>query len=398
MNKITRFSLIIFLIGVSFSIVHAVTTKYINTLGIDTYYFGLFFTMMSVGQVVGALVFSVIASKIKKKYLIIIGLIGYSLSQLGFCFINSNPNIILIFRFLAGFFASSANTMIIALAISEIEEEKRSKYLIILSAFSLLGSSCAYEIGGSLYSYLEFSITQVFLAQMLVCIFTSILTFVMFFNYEKEKTDVKIKNNLSFSNLKIVNSVVLVFFIALFLLNLGQITITKYIDVIVIDKGFNPSDLGHFTFIGGVVCCITNLILAPFVSKNAKTNKIYLIIIFSLLLSIASFVTFNCQNVSLMVMLYTVFMLFNIFKAIIIPLEQSYLTEITDKSIHTQMVGLRQSFISLGSIVGPLIGASVYESGKVLVFNVGSIIIVISSIVFFMVMLLNKSKRLQKTN
>ena len=142
---------------------HPVTTTYVNSLNLPDYYFGFFFSLMSLGQVIGAIIFGYLSDKIGRKWLITIGIIGYGLAQLCFGFINIYPPLILVFRILAGIFVSAPNTLFISMCLDISTNEKKVKYLSLLSFFSLLGSSLGYEIGGSFYNYLRFSISQIFI-------------------------------------------------------------------------------------------------------------------------------------------------------------------------------------------------------------------------------------------
>ena len=62
--------------AISVNIVHPITVHYVNSLKLDDFYFGLFVSLMSLGQVVGALLFGFLSDKIGRKWLIVLGIIG----------------------------------------------------------------------------------------------------------------------------------------------------------------------------------------------------------------------------------------------------------------------------------------------------------------------------------
>ena len=96
--KAILFFILFFLHSISINLIHPVTTTYVNSLNLPDYYFGFFFSLMSLGQVIGAVIFGYMSDKIGRKWLIVFGMIGYGLAQLGFGFINTYPLLILLFR------------------------------------------------------------------------------------------------------------------------------------------------------------------------------------------------------------------------------------------------------------------------------------------------------------
>ena len=105
--QIYIFFILFFLHSICINLVHPVTTTYVNSLNLPDYYFGFFFSLMSLGQVIGAFIFGFLSDKIGRKWLIALGILGYALAQLGFGFINTYPLLILFFRVIAGIFVSA---------------------------------------------------------------------------------------------------------------------------------------------------------------------------------------------------------------------------------------------------------------------------------------------------
>ena len=90
-KKLVFFFILYFMFAICVNLVHPVTVKYVDSLNLPDAYFGFFASLMSLGQVVGALFFGSVSDKIGRKWLIVIGLFGYCLAQLGFGFINFSP-------------------------------------------------------------------------------------------------------------------------------------------------------------------------------------------------------------------------------------------------------------------------------------------------------------------
>ena len=97
--------------------------------------------------------------------------------------------------------------------------------------------------------------------------------------------------------------------------------------------------------------------------------------------------TFALPN--LLLNIYTFYMIFIITKAIIEPVIVEYLNE--HKNIQSGiLMGLRQSFISLGGIVGVLIGGVIYANNNVMLFYICSVMLFIASIVSIIIYILKR--------
>lgn len=390
MNKsnMVLFFILYFLFFICVNMVHPITTTYVDSINLPDYYFGFFFSLMSLGQVLGAIFFGFLSDKIGRKKLIIIGILGYCLAQFGFGFINSNSFLILIFRLLAGFFCSAPLTLFVSLCIDYTSDNKKVKMLSILSCFSILGTSFGYEIGGSLYNYLSFSIKEIFLCQIIVGIFTSII-------FALTIKDVKINNNnknnkdknLSLGNKKFILSI---FFVGLLVLTIGQILINKYLDTYLIHIGYQPSILGHYVFITGVFAALSNIVILPFIKKLKDAKLSFCLISFIIFSAILTFITFKVK-VEIIYLLFSSHLVYIILKSLIVPLEQNEIASYSSLNNNGAIMGIRQTMLSIGNVVGPLIGSAVYVKGSPMIFIIAAAIIVFSLLIFIVYYIL-KSK------
>ena len=293
--KTILFFVLFFVYSICVNLVHPVTTTYVNSLNLPDYYFGFFFSLMSLGQVIGAIIFGFMSDKIGRKWLIVFGIIGYGLAQLGFGFINTYPLLILFFRVIAGIFVSAPNTLFISLCLDISTAEKKVKYLSLLSCFSLLGASLGYEIGGSLYNYANLSISQIFIFQFSLCLITSLI-FGLFMNETKKNTSItQSTKKVSFKSLLSLNLVSSVLLIALLTLTIGQILISKYLDTYIIHIGYEPATLGHYVLLTGVIGALSNLLIIPLIKKINK-NLLYILLSLVLISSILTFITFSSKE------------------------------------------------------------------------------------------------------
>ena len=319
-RKIVYFFILYFLFAVAVSLVHPVTVKYVASLNLPDSYFGFFVSLMSLGQVVGALVFGHLSDKIGRKWLVFIGLIGYCLSQVGFGFINKIPLIILLFRFLAGFFVSAPSTLFVSLCIDYSDEKQKAKMLTMASSCYILGSSLSYEISGLLYDYANFSIKEIFIFQIIFTLVTALLFAFLVKDVSKQKS----KNVIIEKKSLKIKPIVYILLVGLGVLTIAQILITKYLDTYILHLNYNTSILGHYVFISGIISAVANILVIPFIKKIKDKRLEKLLLTFILVSSILTFLTF-VSNLNIIAMLYSSHIIYIVIKGLITPLEQKEL-------------------------------------------------------------------------
>lgn len=391
-SKITLFFILFFMHSICINIIHPVTTDYVGSLNLPVYYFGFFFSLMSLGQVIGAFIFGFLSDKIGRKWLIVLGIIGYGLAQLGFGFINTYPLLILVFRVIAGIFVSAPNTLFVSMCLDNSTTDKKVKMLSILSFCSILGASVGYKIGGSLYDYLHFSFGDIFISQFSLCIITSLILAIFMKDVIRTKSQeiVKEESPIHKNTFKINHSIVLLL-TGLLILTIGQILISKYLDTYIIHIGNSSSTLADYVFATGIVGAISNLVIIPFIKKIKSKYFSYLLISFVLISSILTFITFSSGE-NIMIFLFTTHMIYSVFKSIITPLEQNELSTYGNTNSNGKLMGIRQTLLSIGNVVGPLLGSIFYLEGDPSVFIISGFIILLSFIIYLIYFLTKKRK------
>lgn len=390
--KTVLFFVLFFFHSICINLVHPVTTTYVNSLNLPDYYFGFFFSLMSLGQVVGAIIFGFLSDKIGRKWLIALGIIGYGLAQLGFGFINTYPILILLFRVIAGIFVSAPNTLFVSMCLDISTNEKKVKYLSLLSFASIMGASLGYEIGGSLYNYLSLSISQIFLFQFGLCLLTSLLFGLFMKDMKTQSVATSNNKKASFKNLFSLNSMVYLLLFGLLILTIGQILISKYLDTYIIHIGYEPATLGHYVLLTGIVGAISNLLIIPLIKKIKNKYFIYILISFVLISSILTFITFSSQD-NIMAFLLSTHLIYCICKSTITPLEQNELSKYSTIEDNGKIMGARQTMLSIGNVVGPLLGSLLYSKGNPFVFIVSGFIILASFVIYLTYYLLIKRRK-----
>lgn len=387
-NKTILFFILFFLHSICINFVHPITTTYVTNLNLPDYYFGFFYSLMSLGQVLGAFIFGYLSDKIGRKWLIVLGIIGYGISQLGFGFINTYPPLILLFRVIAGIFVSAPNTLFVSMCLDISTIDKKVKYLSLLNSVSLIGASCGYEIGGSLYNYCNFSISQIFISQFILSIITS-LVFSLFMKDNKKNVEQQSFKKVSFKNLLSLNSVSAILLVGLLILTIGQILINKYLDTYIIHIGYEPATLGHYVLLTGIIGALSNLLIIPLIKKIKNKNLLFVLLSLILLSSVLTFITFSFKE-NIMIFLLSTHLIYCICKSTITPLEQNELSKHVSNENNGTIMGARQTMLSIGNVVGPLLGSIIYTKGNPLIFIISGCIILFSLIIYIIYFLLLK--------
>jgi len=350
---------------------HPITPTYVNDLMLNPRMFGFFFSFMSLGIVAGSLIWGILGDRYHKKPLIIFGLLGYSLSQIGFVSSN-NPFIMTFFRFTAGVSVSSSITLFLAYIFEVVEVKDRLKVLSITAALMALGTTFGYQIGGILG---ETYIKEVFYIQAIAnavyalfilltmpkssVIGTSILTI-----QDQMKEALKLKPSL------------LIFLFGLALATIAATNLSKYLDVYIIDSGYSTRELGTFVLVTGIVGIFTNFVIVPLVSKlNINFFLMRMIQVVSAIIIVLTF-----QITPLMLGLYTVFIMYVVLKAMFEPLEKDYISLHVKNDTFGSLMGVRQMFFSIGMVLGPLLSGFIYEFNPLFVFYFSALMFVIAFI------------------
>lgn len=387
-KKLVFFFILYFMFAICVNIVHPITVKYVDSLKLPDAYFGFFASLMSLGQVVGALLFGTLSDKIGRKWLIVIGLFGYCLAQFGFGFINFNPILILVFRFFAGVFIAAPITLFVSMCLDFSKADQKVKMLAIHSSCYILGTSVGYEIGGALYNYLNLSISQVFIFQICFTVLTAILFILLI--QDSFKKDSKTITSKEIKPFKIQPIIYLLLF-SLVVVTVAQILINKYLDTYIIHIGYEPAILGHYVLITGVVSAISNIAIIPLIKKIKNKQLQWCLLGFIGISAILTFITFSNKE-NILVLLFTTHLIYIVIKGFITPLEQNELSLYTDETNKGKITGIRQTMLSLGNVLGPLIGSAVYVSGSPKIFIIAGFIIIASLILYSVYFLVKKVK------
>jgi len=383
--------------GLLHNLGHPVTPAFVRSLGIDDYMFGVFFASMSFGLMIGAPIWGTLGDRGRKKLYIFTGLLLYSIGQIGFAYSN-NQLLMIMFRFISGFGVVGSMTILTSILIEKSEVKERAKYLAFSAAAVTLGASLGYYTGGFLSTNAFFQTLLhthdyrvIFLIQALTNIIYAIIVISTLSLKNVEPSTAK--RTSFFSSLKEITHIkpsLLIFLLSLTLMTIGATNLSKYIDIYFDELGYSPQDLGTFVMATGIVSLISSILIVPVFARFKK--QLHVIAILQILSAFIVFFVFRAEKFLLTI--YTVYMIYVVFKAIYLPLEQNYISKHAQEGKYGRIMGLRQSFVSIGMIVGPLLGGFLYEIKPLVLFDFSGLSFIAGVLLLGFVYLLEKKHQL----
>ncbi len=377
---------------------HPVTPSFLGFLEIPKFMFGFYYASMSLGMMIGALFWGSLGDTRKNGKLILLGLTIYGLSQIGFGF-SHNQYIMILFRLTGGFGIAAPMTLFVSLCIGHAKEN-RAKYLAYLAAFSTLGISVGYQLGGLLGDSAFFnnliktnSHENVFLFQSFTCIGLGILSYFFIADYNTDSKIVKRKNPFaSLGKIKSIHPSLLVFLISLTFITIASTNLSKYLDVYFNDLGHNSTKLGTFVLVTGIVAVLTSLFIVPFMTKIKK--RLPFIAILQILSAIIVLFVFRAKANKFILVIYTVYNVYIVLKSIYLPMEQNYISNGADNDSIGTIMGIRQSFLSIGNVIGPILGGFLYDIKPIVLFDSSAVFFILGALLIVIVMLLERKKHI----
>ncbi|WP_100333924.1 MFS transporter [Bacillus alkalisoli] len=387
------FNLFIVMIGIG--LVIPILPFYIDMFGATARTLGFLVAVYAFMQFLFAPIWGRVSDKIGRKPLITLGLFGFAVAEFIFAF-ATGIWMLFVSRILAGLFGAALMPTAMAYVSDVTSEEKRGQGMGILGAAMGLGIVVGPGIGGWLAEY-NLSLPFIF-AGTLATIAGIVSILVLPESYPKEKREqdrlqeagVKQKNQFVMMANAINSPVgfllILVFIMSFALANFqsifGYYTMIRY--------EYTPSQVGLIVLLVGLVGTIAQGVLVGRLTRKFGEQKV---VMFSLLISAIGFVIMTFATTFLLVLLTTsIFFLGN---SLLRPSLNSFISKLAGKK-QGFIMGLNNSFLSLGNTVGPILAGILFEINIHIPYLFGAFILLVG-LIATKVWLSQKAKQVEVT-
>lgn len=353
---------------------HPVTPMFITQNKLPSYLFGVFFAAMSIGNFIFSPIWGRLSDKGGRIKFMILGILGYGISQVGFGF-SSNTVIIVFWRFIGGASVISFLTVILAYIADITDEEGRLKGMTYYAAASTFGGAIGSLLGGVIgNNNYKITFSVQFVLSIVICILFYLFLKETVTNkniekVEKEKMYSKSINSLNPKVIFIMSQVV-VFFFAVTSYNSS---INYYIESVL---SLPPTVNGIFLAIAGIFGFLINIFFTGKLAKRFGEVKALRISGISMALCIGGATLFN-----LVPLFFLFILLFVGSSAVYQPMLQNIISKVSNKD-NGKIAGIQNSARAIGMIIGSLYSGFIFAYGSKLPFLTASIVILLGYLIF----------------
>ena len=359
-----------FLVMVGFGIVIPILPFFVGKLGGDALSLGIFMSAYSIMQFFFAPFWGKLSDRIGRRPVILIGLSGYGLTFLMFGMVN-NLYLLIGLRALSGIVSSATIPTAMAYLTDITEGADRSKGMGMIGATMGLGMIFGPALGGWLGHY-SFSL-PFFVAGGLALL---LLPFTMAFLTEslKQPTEV-IRRTTPLLTLEVLKDPLFVLFAFNFVLNFTMSMFESTFALLSAAKvGFGPRDMGiTFAILGTFAVIVQGGLIGPLTKRFGEVKLVKAGAILCAVGLILIILSADHGNIIFLVMSTVVFMVGN---SLMVPTSSSLVTKQSSKGQGASL-GIFASFASLGRIIGPVTGGSLFRISKDLPYVAGSACLVL---------------------
>ncbi len=366
-SKMKKILFINFITMATFNMAHPVTPSLINALSMPAYMFGVLYSTMSIAHYVMSPIWGSMSDQKGRKRFLVIGVIGYGLSQIGFGFIGSTP-LILLFRITGGAMSVAFITTCIAYVSDISSKEERTKYMSYHTATTSIASSVGALIGGFCGGY---GYKFAFLTQFILClIVAAVIYFVIDETIESKEGKIKIytkhlkKGNKTTKLNPLLSTMMIVMTLITIATTSYNSTINYYLESVL---NMPTMVNGIVMAVAGVIALIMNLFINPYFSK--KFNEKSTLIVACIVSGVSMIVGTLFNNI---VLSFIFIMIFVGSSALVTPIQQSIVSKLA-KDNYGEVMGIQGSYKAIGMIVGSLASGFVFDIGNKLPFILSGI-------------------------
>lgn len=374
-GKIKKILFINFITLATFNMAHPVTPTLINELKLPSYMFGVFYSTMAVAQFIMAPIWGSMSDSKGRKPFLIIGVVGYGISQLGFGY-TENTGLILLFRILAGALSVGFITASTAYISDVSSKEDRVKYMAYNTAAFSIASSVGALLGGTIGAYgYKYAFLWQFVLSMVVA---GVIFILVKETIEDRKGKVKIYlHHLKPSKKSVdLKSSIGIMMIVMTLITIATTSYNSTINYYVESVLKMPTTVnGIVMAVAGVIALIMNLFVNPYLGRKFEEKKTILV---TLLIAGMSILVASLSGNILVALIFLA--IFIASSALVTPIQQSIVSKLA-KDNYGEIMGIQGSFKAVGMVTGSLLSGFIFDYGNKLPFILGGLCCVIAFII-----------------
>ena len=380
----------LFIIMVGIGLVIPILPFYVQMFGADAKVLGLLVAVFSFMQFLFAPIWGRLSDKIGRKPLITIGLFGFAIAEFLFAF-ATGLWMLFLSRILAGTFGSALMPTAMAYVSDVTTEEKRGQGMGMLGAAMGLGIVVGPGIGGWLA---EFDLSYPFLFAGIAATIAGVLSIIILpESYSKEQriqtaSKAQEKANQFVLLVRAIRSPVGFLLILVFLMSFGLANFQSIFGYYTMERyEYGPQEVGLTILIVGIIGTLSQGVL---VGKLINLFGDERVVTGSLLISAFGFVIMTLANSFIWVLVTTsVFFLGN---SMLRPALNSLISKLAGDR-QGMVMGLNNSFLSLGNVAGPILAGTLFEINRNIPYLFGAFIMIVG-LVSTIIWIVKKEKRL----
>ncbi|MBQ5152595.1 MFS transporter [Macrococcoides caseolyticum] len=360
-----------FFIYFGFSIVIPVIPALVHSLNLNAFHMGLLLASYSIVSFIVAPVWGYLSDKYGRKKILIIGLIGFTLSFVLFGLFIDNLPMLYTSRILGGLFSSACFSTTTSMVSDMTTHEERNKYMGLMGMMIGLGFIFGPAVGGLLsgisYQIPYFVTAAILTVIALFCLFTIQETL-------QHSTD----SEQATVNPKLLTPAVYILLLSTFIVTFTMSGMESSFQLFEIEKiNITATQMGMLFMIGGLV----NAGLQGGYLRKVKHGQEKPVIITGQLITIVAFIMLPFSMNLFYAGLCLVLLMSG--NALVRTLLTSQLTKETSSNKMGKLTSISYSMDSLGRILGPLLFTALLSRHLEMPFYFGALTSVFGLILLF---------------
>ncbi|TYS15504.1 MFS transporter [Rossellomorea vietnamensis] len=365
----------LFIIMVGIGLVIPILPFYVEKFNANAQVLGALVAVFAFMQFLFAPVWGRLSDRVGRKPLITIGLIGFAIAEFVFAF-ASGLWMLFVSRILAGIFGSALMPTAMAYVSDVTEPEKRGQGMGILGAAMGMGIVIGPGIGGWLA---EYDLSYPFLFAGIAASIAAVVSILILpESYTKEmraQEEPEEKENQFILMKKALGSPVGFLLVLVFIMSFGLANFQAIFSYYALERyGYGPQEVGFIILVIGLIGTVVQGFGVGKMTQWLGDQKVVTI---SLLISAFGFVIMTLAPNMVWVLITTA--VFFVGNSMLRPSLNSLISKLAGKR-QGMVMGLNNSFLSLGNVAGPLIAGTLFEWNIHIPYLFGAVIMIIGLI------------------